>query len=58
MANEFKPWKKLLGSKKFKLSQRSAKANATKIYSLPDKSARFVKKSWDVWNCKIKIFNS
>lgn len=50
MANELEPWKKLLGAKKFKLSKRTAKANATRIYSLPSKSKKFVTDSWNAWD--------
>lgn len=50
MANELKPWKELLGDKKFKLLKNAAKGNATKLYPLPDKSENFVKKSWKEWD--------
>jgi len=49
MANELKPWKKLLGNKNFKLLRNAAKGNATKFYPLPDNSKDFVKKSWEEW---------
>ena len=49
MPNELEAWKKILGAGRLKSGKVNAKKQATRIYPLPQGSARFVKKSWDEW---------
>ena len=49
MVNEIEPWKKIFGTRKFKKTKINAKAQGTRLYSLPKNSRHFVKRSWDEW---------
>lgn len=50
MKNEIHPWQKIIGQKKFKLLNPTIKGITTKIYSIPDQSNNFIKKSWKEWS--------
>ncbi len=49
MPNELEAWKKILGARRLKSSKVNAKKQATRIYTLPQDSTSFVKKSWGKW---------
>lgn len=50
MKNEIQPWQKIIGRKKFKLLNSSIKGITTKLYSIPEESDNFIKKSWKEWS--------
>ena len=51
MASEFEPWERLLNREWLRKVRKesAAKREASKVYTIPKGSNRFVKQSWDRW---------
>ena len=49
MSDEIRPWKKMVGRENSKHLSSRVKRFTTGIYALPEKSDRFIKKSWRAW---------
>jgi hypothetical protein len=49
MANELEPWERLLNLKWMRKAKQRSSGQASRIYTIPEESDRFVKRSWDKW---------
>jgi hypothetical protein len=50
MANEFEPWERMLSHKWMRKVKQRSSSQASRIYTIPEESDRFVKRSWDKWD--------